>query len=162
VTTDRLLLPLKRSIAPFPGAAGLIAEVSLWVCEDARREEHLGAYHRVVFRIDTGSTHCSMSMATARDFNLKVPGRFQSFSILTAAGQQPAGISEGHIVAKFVGMEAHSFVFPCNFFQDRPANVPALLGLNGLRPQRGRRLRWTFDGNPATGAPDGTFVIEVT
>lgn len=157
----QLVIPFREVRLPRFRAVGLIAQVWMWVCEDVRRQDDLNAYHKLQFRFDTGATHTSMSLATARENNLTVPPATVSTPTLTATGWQTEVVHEGVILAKFVGLEAYPFVWPCLFHAGRPADVPPLLGLNAIHPNVGRRVRYVFEGASAATPFHGRLLIEV-
>jgi hypothetical protein len=157
----QLVLPFREIQSPNSNDAALTAEVWMWVCEDVRRQDDLDAYHKLLFRIDSGSTHTSMGVALARSNNITVPTTSVSRSILTAIGSQTAITRSGLIAVRFVGLEAHLLVLPCTFYDRRPSSVPSLLGLNTLRPRVGPRIRYTFDGWDNRQYSNGRLVIEL-
>jgi hypothetical protein len=142
-------------------AGGFVLEALVWVCQDRVREDHLDAYRQIPFRIDTGSTHTTMGMDLARENHIVLPRRRGRVTTRTASGLRTELTAEGSILAKFVGLEAYPFVIPCVFVEDRPAELPGLLGLNALQPRLGPYLRATFDGSPQPEMPDGHVVIDL-
>jgi hypothetical protein len=156
----RLVLPL-RSIRPSGlSRDGLVVDVRLWVCKDLRFEDHLDAYQPIPFRIDTGSTHTTMAMSLALENEITIPRRRSVASARTAGGRRSDVTAEGSLLVKFVGLEAHPFVIPCVFVEDRPTDLPGLLGLNALQTERGPYLRFTLDGTPQPDMPQGCVVID--
>jgi hypothetical protein len=100
-------------------------------------------------------------MDLAREIGVTIPVLESTTSLLTAVGRRAAVIRHGVLLVRFAGMERHAFVMSCAFHEARPLEVPPLPGLDAIRPQRGRPLRWTFDGNPTDETPEGRLIIEV-
>jgi hypothetical protein len=78
-----------------------------------------------------------------------------------ASGRQTIVIRPGEILAKFVGLERYPIVIPCFFHEERPADVPSLLGLDSLRPRIGPKLCYTFDGRSTANFPLGHLAIDL-
>ena len=158
--STRLALPFTTPTTGSSGSDGFVAATFLWVCKDLSRVNDLQAYDRRRFRIDTGCTHTSISTSLARQLDLTVPPTLSRTRLQTVHGRQIANVRVGLLLAKFVGLEAFPFIVRCVFHDDWPADVPALLGMNALRPRHGGPFRWIFEGNSSADAPDGRLIIE--
>lgn len=157
----RLILPFE-AVRPIGLAdPGYVVDVPMWICEDPRRENDLDAYSQIAFRVDSGASHTTLSVAKARDHRVTIPTRRRSVRVRTARGGRAESTADGPILLRFVNLEAYSFVVQCVFVEDRSSDVPGLLGLNALRPVRGPEIRLTFDGAGNPDMPDGRLIIDL-
>src|SRR6187431_2597415 len=101
----QVTIPLRPSPTGQFRQRGLIADVWLWVCEDATRQNDLDAYHKLRFRLDTGATHTSMSREFAQGLQIRVPKLTRNVAVISVSGRHTIRVSEGQIASKFVGLE---------------------------------------------------------
>jgi hypothetical protein len=158
---SKLTIPLDG--AAFTGMPSAIeANLPVWLCQSKDHIDHLGAYQKVRFRVDPGAHFTSMGIDYAREIGLELPEHLQEFISSTASGQARERFIAGRLYARIVGMESDLLEWPCFFFENRPRNVPPLLGLGGvLQSVSGQILRLSFDGTPIPGARHGTFSLEI-
>jgi hypothetical protein len=157
---NQLIFPLRAVRSALFRHNGLIAEIPIWLCEDSSRQDNLNAYHKQLFRVDTGATHSSMSLRLASVLKLTVPENSAERSVISLTGRSTIRVREGVVVAKFVGLEQHLITLPCTFHEEWPADTPPLLGLNSIHPLSGPRIRYTFDGSEPSKYPFGRLIVE--
>ena len=133
----------------------------MWLCEDPSRQDNLNAYHRQLFRVDTGATHSSMSLEVANTHRLRVPTDIADRTVISLTGRSSIRVREGVILAKFVGLEQYLLTLPCAFHENWPPDVPFLIGLNSIHPLSGPQIRYIFDGSEPSTYPFGRLIVEV-
>jgi hypothetical protein len=122
-----------------------------------------GIWKRVVFLADSGTEMTTVPAFEAKHYGFPMPQG--SVRGLTHA-QTGLAIRSGYIRVKVVGMDATEYVFPCYFLGDPDVPFPTtqpqglaprcLLGLTGVIT----KLKLSFDGDPAPGAPHGIMIVE--
>lgn len=140
---DRLRVPLE--------------EDSLRIGAKLQVETASGGRESINFRVDSGATISTMSLALAEQVGLSTRGRRRSFWFETGAGR----ISVDVILGEFrfwlsADQRAAAFAAPIHFRLDQPESAPAILGLEGVITQ----LSWTIDGRFRIDEPHGVCVLE--
>jgi hypothetical protein len=152
----RLKVPLQHRLLYATGDLLLRAELELLL------KDNQGNWKPQTFLVDSGTEMTTMPAFLARQLNLPLPQRASPGAVHVQTGLE---LRSGFLRVQVVGMDPAEYAFPCLFVGDPdlplaagpPAIVPRkLLGLPGVID----KIRLTFDGATAPGAPFGRLVVE--
>ncbi len=119
-------------------------------------------WEAALFLADSGTEMTTMPAAEAKRLGVPFPGAAVRGLVHHQTGLP---IRSGLLRLRVMGMDATEYIIPCYFLGDPDAAAPpltqrqsprSLLGLTGVID----KLRLSFDGDPAPGAPHGSLVIE--
>lgn len=151
---SRLAIPLLGRTLRATGDLLLRAELSLAL------RTNKGTREEEVFLVDSGTEMTTMPASLAKQLDLPIPRHAAPGAIHRQTGLV---IRSGFLWAQVVGMDQTEYVFPCLFLGDpdappgvgQPAVARNLLGLSGVVD----KIRFLFDGTPASGAPFGNLIV---
>jgi hypothetical protein len=140
------------------------AQVPLWV------EDRRGDLRQVAFRVDSGASASVIGIDRAQSMDPVVPSSAeQTAARQVAIGRVEVRLRLGALRVRLApDVTEEPFVWPFEFWRDRPLNRPPLLGLDSIV----FGCRWVFDGTPRDAgqspfgqlltqdAPYGTFQLD--
>jgi hypothetical protein len=123
-----------------------------------------------MFRVDSGASTSVIGIDRAQSVGLAVPpSAEQRVSRQVATGRVEVSLRIGALRVRLSpDLTGEAFVWPFEFWRDRPVHRPPLLGLDSIVFQ----CRWVFDGTPRNAgqspfgsllthdAPYGTFQLD--
>jgi hypothetical protein len=154
---------MSRLEIPITGKAlWATGDIKLWAELDLDVKDAAGNWHRLSFRVDTGTEITTFPAYQAKVLNLRYPREASPGARHTQTGLE---IRSGLLIFRIVGMDQTEYVSPCLFLGDPDTppdpNQPATLPRNLLQPfALLNQLRFTLDRDPTAGSPYGELIVE--